>query len=120
MPIYEYECEACGHTLDALQKMSDAPLRDCPSCGKPTLRKRVSAPRFRLKGGGWYETDFKAGNRRNLAEGSEGGEKKDSSKKTGVQKSAPTEPAAAIDSTGKKAKESTGGTSKSTASSSDT
>ena len=72
MPIYEYECTACGHTLDALQKLSDAPLQDCPACGKPALRKRVSAPRFRLKGGGWYETDFKKENRRNIAEGGEG------------------------------------------------
>ena len=68
MPIYEYECMACGHTLDALQKLSDAPLQDCPACEKPALRKRVSAPRFRLKGGGWYETDFKKENRRNIAE----------------------------------------------------
>ena len=71
MPIYEYECTACGHSLDALQKMSDEPLRDCPACGKPALRKRVSAPRFRLKGGGWYETDFKKDNRRNIAEAGE-------------------------------------------------
>jgi putative FmdB family regulatory protein len=71
MPIYEYECMACGHSLDALQKLSDAPLQDCPACGKPALRKRVSAPRFRLKGGGWYETDFKKENRRNIAEGGE-------------------------------------------------
>ena len=76
MPIYEYECEACGHKLDALQKMSEAHLKDCPACGKPALRKRVSAPRFRLKGGGWYETDFKQGTRRNIAEAGDGGEKK--------------------------------------------
>jgi putative FmdB family regulatory protein len=69
MPIYEYECQDCGHSLDALQKMSDAPLTDCPDCGKPSLRKRVSAPQFRLKGNGWYETDFKSGKKRNLADG---------------------------------------------------
>jgi len=59
MPIYEYRCGACGHYLDALQKMSDAPLRKCPECGKSRLRRLVSAPQFRLKGSGWYETDFK-------------------------------------------------------------
>jgi putative FmdB family regulatory protein len=59
MPIYEYRCAACGHYLDALQKMSDAPLRKCPECGKSRLQRLVSAPQFRLKGSGWYETDFK-------------------------------------------------------------
>ena len=59
MPIYEYECRACGHRLEKLQKISDAPLKDCPACGQPGLRKLVSAVAFRLKGEGWYETDFK-------------------------------------------------------------
>ena len=59
MPIYEYSCGACGHELEALQKLSDAPLTDCPACGKSELRKLISAAGFRLKGGGWYETDFK-------------------------------------------------------------
>ncbi|MCC5811126.1 MAG: zinc ribbon domain-containing protein [Ectothiorhodospiraceae bacterium] len=67
MPIYEYQCEACGHDLEAIQKMSDAPLTECPACGKPALRKKISAAGFRLKGGGWYETDFKSGSKRNLA-----------------------------------------------------
>ena len=67
MPIYEYACKKCDHTLDALQKMADAPLVDCPSCGEPSLRKLLSAPRFRLKGQGWYETDFKKDNQRNIA-----------------------------------------------------
>ena len=93
MPIYEYECEACGHTLDALQKMSDALLKDCPACGKPALRKRVSAPRFRLKGGGWYETDFKDGNRRNIAEAGEGGEKKSGTAAAKPESAAKTEKA---------------------------
>ena len=66
MPIYEYACKNCEHTLDALQKISDEPLVDCPECGEPALRKLVSAPRFRLKGAGWYETDFKKDNQRNL------------------------------------------------------
>lgn len=59
MPIYEYRCAGCGHHLEALQKMSEAPLRKCPDCGKAQLRRLVSASRFRLKGSGWYETDFK-------------------------------------------------------------
>ncbi len=59
MPIYEYTCAACGHQLEALQKLSDPLLTDCPECGKPALKKQISAAGFRLKGGGWYETDFK-------------------------------------------------------------
>ena len=66
MPIYEYACKKCDHVLDALQKMSDDLLVDCPACGEPALRKLLSAPRFRLKGKGWYETDFKGGNQRNV------------------------------------------------------
>ncbi len=66
MPIYEYACKICDHTLDALQKMDEDPLVYCPSCGKPGLKKLISAPRFRLKGEGWYETDFKKDNQRNL------------------------------------------------------
>lgn len=68
MPLYEYRCDACGHEMDALQKMSDEPLVDCPSCGQEALRKLVSASGFRLKGDGWYETDFKSGSKKNLAE----------------------------------------------------
>ena len=71
MPIYEYLCKTCGHQFDALQKISDDPLTDCPECGRPELKKLLSAPNFRLKGAGWYETDFKADNRRNLAESTE-------------------------------------------------
>lgn len=59
MPIYEYACQKCGHQLDALQKISDPPLRKCPECGALRLKRLVSAPQFRLKGTGWYETDFK-------------------------------------------------------------
>ncbi len=68
MPIYEYRCTACGHELETIQKMSDAPLAECPACGKPALQKLISAAGFRLKGSGWYETDFKAGNRKNVVE----------------------------------------------------
>ncbi len=59
MPIYEYQCQDCGHELEKLQKMSDEPLKACPSCQQDTLCKKVSAAGFRLKGTGWYETDFK-------------------------------------------------------------
>lgn len=66
MPFYEYRCDACGHELEAMQKMSDAPLKECPSCHQQTLTKLISAAGFRLKGGGWYETDFKGGSKKNL------------------------------------------------------
>ncbi|MCU7960721.1 MAG: zinc ribbon domain-containing protein [gamma proteobacterium symbiont of Bathyaustriella thionipta] len=68
MPIYEYRCSSCGHELEALQKISDAPLQECPACEKTTLNKLISAAGFRLKGAGWYETDFKTGKKKNLAE----------------------------------------------------
>jgi putative FmdB family regulatory protein len=59
MPIYEYRCQSCGHELEAMQKMSEAALTDCPDCGKPELKKLISAAGFQLKGTGWYATDFK-------------------------------------------------------------
>ncbi|MBU2710290.1 FmdB family zinc ribbon protein [Zooshikella harenae] len=68
MPIYEYECGQCQHALEVIQKVSDEPLVTCPQCNTDALRKRLSAPAFRLKGGGWYETDFKTGKKKNLAE----------------------------------------------------
>jgi len=69
MPIYEFQCSECGHRFDRLQKLSDADPTDCPACGKPQLHRMVSAPSFRLAGGGWYETDFKkdGDKKRNLA-----------------------------------------------------
>jgi putative FmdB family regulatory protein len=67
VPIYGYACKICDHTLDELQKIADDLLVDCPECGEPGLKRQLSAPRFRLKGQGWYETDFKADNQRNLA-----------------------------------------------------
>jgi putative FmdB family regulatory protein len=73
MPIYEYQCQSCKHELEKLQKIADAPLRDCPGCGKPELKRKVSAAGFRLKGGGWYETDFKKNGKKNLAGDSGGG-----------------------------------------------
>ena len=59
MPIYAYKCESCGHAKDVLQKISDAPLTDCPACGQPTFSKQLTAAGFQLKGSGWYATDFK-------------------------------------------------------------
>lgn len=67
MPIYEYLCEACGHELEAIQKLSDAVLRVCPVCEKKALKKKLTASVFRLSGSGWYETDFKTGDKRNLS-----------------------------------------------------
>jgi putative FmdB family regulatory protein len=69
MPIYEYQCQKCEHVLEALQKIAEEPLRFCPECGAEELKRLLSAPRFRLKGSGWYETDFKSENdkKRNLA-----------------------------------------------------
>ena len=67
MPIYEYECKACGHRLEKLQKLGAAPLTDCPACKTPELNRLISAAGFRLAGGGWYETDFKSGDKKNLA-----------------------------------------------------
>ncbi|QJQ96670.1 MULTISPECIES: FmdB family zinc ribbon protein [Halomonadaceae] len=67
MPIYEYECKACGHRMEKLQKISADPLRECPACQAPELNRLVSAAGFRLAGGGWYETDFKSGSKKNIA-----------------------------------------------------
>ena len=96
MPIYEYRCEKCGHEMDALQKISDDPLVDCPACGEPALKKLVSAAGFRLKGSGWYETDFKSGTKKNLHDtgrketaGKEGGGK-EAGGKDGAKKPAGT------------------------------
>ena len=89
MPIYEYRCESCEQTLEALQRMSDEPLKLCPSCGKETLSKMVSAASFRLKGGGWYETDFKTGKKKQLADSGSGtGGGSDSGSKTSTPKAA--------------------------------
>ncbi|MEJ2454928.1 MAG: zinc ribbon domain-containing protein [Candidatus Thiodiazotropha sp.] len=75
MPIYEYRCENCGHELEALQKMSDPVLTECPECKQESLKKAISAAGFRLKGGGWYETDFKSGKKKNVHESSDKGAK---------------------------------------------
>ena len=69
MPIYEYRCDSCNHEMEAVQKISDEPLVKCPACDNDTLKKIISAAGFRLKGGGWYETDFKSGKKKNVAGG---------------------------------------------------
>lgn len=68
MPIYEYACRDCEHRFETIQKAAEGPLQECPECGQPALKKLLSAPVFRLKGSGWYETDFKTGDKRNVAE----------------------------------------------------
>lgn len=73
MPIYEYICDNCGHDLEAFQKLSEEPLKTCPNCNQDSLRKKISASGFRLKGGGWYETDFKSGKKKNVAGGDTSG-----------------------------------------------
>jgi putative FmdB family regulatory protein len=98
MPIYEYLCERCGHEFETIQKISEAPLRDCPACREAALVKKVSAAGFRLKGGGWYETDFKSGSKRNVAgdsAGADGGASSASSSSPGA-----TESKSSSDSTG--------------------
>ncbi|MBV1877855.1 MAG: zinc ribbon domain-containing protein [Pseudomonadales bacterium] len=80
MPIYEYQCGACDHRLEKLQKMSADPLKDCPSCEKPALKKLVSAAAFRLKGSGWYETDFKTGDKKNALHSADSSESSSSKK----------------------------------------
>ena len=90
MPIYEYECTKCGHYLEALQKIADKPLRECPECGKHALKRLISAPMFRLSGSGWYETDFKSDQekKRNLTD------------KGDKEQAAETKPATATESKG--------------------
>ena len=70
MPIYDYKCSNCEHQIEVIQKISDDPKTTCPKCNKESLSKLISAPSFRLKGSGWYETDFKTGKNRNEALGS--------------------------------------------------
>ena len=97
MPFYEYECASCKFYTEVMQKISDPPLEKCPSCGKKALKKLVSAPVFRLKGGGWYETDFKSDKegKRNIADREEPAAKSEDSK------SADAKPAAAGESAAK-------------------
>ena len=86
MPIYEYQCQRCGHHHEALQRLSDPQLRQCPECGRKSLKRLVSAVRFRLAGSGWYETDFKSDKeaKRNLHEKGDKEEVKQEAKKDGA------------------------------------
>ncbi len=106
MPFYEYECSACKFYVEALQKISDPPLVKCPSCGKETLQRLISAPVFRLKGAGWYETDFKSDkeNKRNLAEDKEPAKSDGDDKKVKVRASKALKKVAVKKAVGKSAK----------------
>lgn len=113
MPIYEYECGACGFRHEALQKINDPLLTDCPKCATPALKRLVSAVRFRLSGSGWYETDFKSDNKRNLVTGdsqekSESKDAKKSDAKNGGKKAADAKSTAS--GSGKSSKSSTSST----------
>ena len=77
MPIYAFQCQACGHQFDRLQKLSDPDPTECPECAQAAVTRKLTAPSFRLAGGGWYETDFKKDGKRNLAEKGEAGSKPD-------------------------------------------
>ena len=92
MPFYEYECPHCGYDEEVLQKINDKPLTKCPTCGKKGLKKLMSAPVFRLKGSGWYETDFKSDkeNKRNLA----GADKEEAKPEAKSESKAETKPEA--------------------------
>ena len=98
MPIYAFQCQACGHAFERLQKLSDVDPTHCPACDQEQVRRQLTAPTFRLAGGGWYETDFKKDGKRNLAEkGEGGGEAKDAPKadaKPAEAKPAEAKPAA--------------------------
>lgn len=98
MPIYEYQCAECGHQVEVLQKISDDPLKECPACGKPAMKKMVTAAAFRLKGGGWYETDFKSGKKKNVHDA---GDAKPSDSKQDSKST--TKPASGSTTTSKKA-----------------
>ena len=103
MPIYEYACGSCEHRFETIQKASEQPLRDCPECGEEALKKLLSAPVFRLKGSGWYETDFKTNDKRNVSDGPEaaGGKAEPDAK---ADKAEPAGPAGKKDKNGSESK----------------
>jgi len=114
VPLYDYRCSDCSHQLEALQKLADSPLTTCPACGHESLRKQVSAPAFRLAGSGWYETDFKTGNQKNLAgdtSAEKGKEGKSESAKGETKGGSESGKAAASSGETKKSSEKPGGTS---------
>ena len=87
MPIYEYKCSKCEHQCDIIQRFSDNPLESCTECGQTSIKKLVSAPSFRLKGGGWYETDFKTGSKKNIVDVKDEKSKQPSEKTKTTEKS---------------------------------
>ena len=124
MPIYEYKCQSCENELEKLQRLSDPALTDCPACDEPALRRLISAAGFRLKGAGWYETDFKQGSKRNLhdssdSKSSDSGDSKSSdsgdSKSSGTKAAAPDAKTPAKSSEASKPASSTTGTKSDTA-----
>lgn len=92
MPIYAFQCAECGHAFDRLQKLSDPDPEICPNCGKPAITRQLTAPSFRLAGGGWYETDFKkdGDKKRNLVDGGEGAKPSSGGSEGGAAKPAAT------------------------------
>jgi putative FmdB family regulatory protein len=96
MPIYEYQCQSCQHELEVIHKISAEPRKDCPACGQSELKKKVSAAAFRLKGGGWYETDFKTGDKKNIA--GDTAPSKDAASAASGSSDGASKPAAAADS----------------------
>ena len=104
MPIYEYSCQSCHFEKDVLQKLSDPVLTNCPECKEESFVKQISAPGFRLKGAGWYETDFKTGKKKNLAGGSEA----DSSGKSSSGNNSTNKNSTGKNSTGKNSTENNG------------
>ncbi len=94
MPIYAFACDACGHHFDRLQKLSDPDPETCPTCGKPSVKRQLTAPQFRLAGGGWYETDFKkdGDKKRNLVDKGEGGSSSAPAAASGESKSSESKP----------------------------
>jgi putative FmdB family regulatory protein len=82
VPIYEYQCEGCGHKFETIQRISDSSLTDCPECKEPALKKLISAAGFRLKGGGWYETDFKKSDKKKNLVADKGGSESSASKES--------------------------------------
>ncbi|MEZ5727754.1 MAG: FmdB family zinc ribbon protein [Burkholderiaceae bacterium] len=111
MPIYAYRCEQCGFEKDVLQKLSDAPLSACPSCGADAFRKKVSAPAFQLKGSGWYVTDFRDGGKAKSAgtSGSEGQAESSSTSGEGKASTGGSEPASPTGNSGASASQDGGG-----------
>ena len=102
MPIYEYACRSCEHQFETIHKATEEPLRDCPECGEAALKKLLSAPVFRLKGSGWYETDFKTGDRKNVSrDGRDNGESNDEGSKAKAVASEATDSSAGKSSAGK-------------------